>query len=61
MWFILYRDRNYSAPHRRYINNHNLKIQADYTSIHRQAAIVSTSGKYATDDQQVRFQVQMLF
>jgi phosphate-selective porin OprO/OprP len=44
-----------------YINNQNLKVQADYTDVHRQAAIASTSGKNATDDQQVRFQVQMLF
>ncbi|KAB0671996.1 porin [Oryzomonas sagensis] len=44
-----------------YINKQNLKIQADYTNIHKQAAIASTSGKNATDDQQVRFQVQMQF
>jgi phosphate-selective porin OprO/OprP len=44
-----------------YINNHNLKLQADYTNVHKQAAIASTSGKNATDDQQVRFQAQILF
>jgi len=46
-----------------YVNNHNLKVQADYTNVHRQAAIASTTktGGTATDDQQVRFQVQMLF
>ncbi|KAB0665790.1 porin [Oryzomonas japonica] len=44
-----------------YVNNQNLKVQADYTNVHKQAAIASTSGKNATDDQQVRFQVQMLF
>lgn len=44
-----------------YVNNHNLKVQADYTNVHKQAAIASTAGKNNTDDQQVRFQVQMLF
>jgi phosphate-selective porin OprO and OprP len=44
-----------------YINKHNLKLQADYTNVHKQAAIASTSGKNATDDQQVRFQAQILF
>lgn len=44
-----------------YINNHNLKLQADYTSVHKQKAIASTSGSNATDDQQVRFQAQLIF
>jgi len=44
-----------------YINNHSLKLQADYTDVHRQAAIASTSGRNATDDQQVRFQAQIMF
>ncbi|MBW4055502.1 MAG: porin [Proteobacteria bacterium] len=44
-----------------YINNHNLKLQADYTNIHKQAAISFNKGPHATDDQQVRFQAQMLF
>lgn len=44
-----------------YINKHNLKLQADYTDVHKQKAIASTSGSNATDDQQVRFQAQILF
>ncbi|HXE96476.1 MAG TPA: porin [Dongiaceae bacterium] len=44
-----------------YINKHNLKLQADYTNVHKQSAIASTSGNNATDDQQVRVQAQILF
>lgn len=44
-----------------YINKNNLKLQADYTHVHKQKAIASTSGTHATDDQQIRFQMQMLF
>jgi phosphate-selective porin OprO/OprP len=44
-----------------YINNNNLKLQADYTNVHKQATIASTSGVNPTDDQQVRFQAQILF
>lgn len=44
-----------------YINEHNLKLQADYTSIHKQAAIASTSGSNPTDDNQARIQLQLLF
>jgi len=44
-----------------YINKHNLKIQTDYTLVHKQAAIASTRGANDTDDNQLRFQVQMLF
>ncbi len=44
-----------------YINNNNLKLQADYTNVHKQAAIASTSGANPTDDQQIRFQAQILF
>jgi len=44
-----------------YINNHNLKLQTDYTRVHKQSAIASTSGPHTTDDNQIRFQMQMLF
>jgi phosphate-selective porin OprO/OprP len=47
-----------------YINNHNLKLQADYTAVHKQGRIVSTNpgpNAKSTDDQQVRFQAQILF
>jgi phosphate-selective porin OprO and OprP len=47
-----------------YINNHNLKLQADYTNIHRQRLIASTNkggGASPTDDKQVRLQAQILF
>lgn len=44
-----------------YINKHNLKLQADYTDIHKQAAISFNKGPKATDDQQIRFQAQMIF
>lgn len=44
-----------------YINNHNLKLQADYTDIHKQAGISFNKGSKATDDQQIRFQAQMVF
>ncbi|MCM0081229.1 OprO/OprP family phosphate-selective porin [Geomonas sp. Red32] len=47
-----------------YINKHNLKLQADYTNVHRQALIATTNkGASAnpTDDQQVRLQAQLLF
>ncbi len=44
-----------------YLNKNFLKLQADYTLVHKQAAIASTSGKNDTGDQQVRFQAQMLF
>ena len=47
-----------------YISKHNLKIQADYTNVHKQGRIAST-GKSATaaptDDQQIRLQAQLLF
>ncbi|GFE61658.1 porin [Geobacter sp. AOG2] len=46
-----------------YVNStHNLKVQADYTNIHKQAGLISTTaGTQPTDDNQVRFQVQMVF
>ncbi len=47
-----------------YINKHNLKIQADYSNIHKQGRIASTGagvGASPTDDQQARLQVQLLF
>ena len=47
-----------------YINKHNLKIQADYTNIHKQGRIASTGASATaspTDDQQVRLQAQLLF
>jgi len=44
-----------------YIYQHNLKLQADYTNIHKQSAIASTAGSKATDDNQARVQVQLLF
>lgn len=44
-----------------YINKHNLKLQADYTNIHKQAAVAFNSGPAATDDKQVRLQAQILF
>lgn len=44
-----------------YINNHNLKLQADFTNIHKQPSIASTTGTKNTDDKQARFQVQLVF
>lgn len=44
-----------------YVNKNNLKLQADYTNVHKQAAIASTGGTNPTDDQQIRFQAQILF
>ncbi|MDD2540870.1 MAG: porin [Desulfuromonadaceae bacterium] len=44
-----------------YIKQHNLKLQADYTAIHKQSAIASTSGTQPTDDNQARVQLQMVF
>lgn len=44
-----------------FINKHNLKIQADFTGIHKQPLIASTSGADATNDKQIRMQLQMLF
>jgi len=47
-----------------YFNKHNLKIQADYTNVHRQKLIASTNpgaSAKATDDQQARVQAQILF
>ena len=44
-----------------YINKHNLKLQADYTDIHKQQALAFNTGPNATDDKQVRLQVQLIF
>lgn len=44
-----------------YIKEHNLKLQADYTAIHKQSAIASTSGTQPTDDNQARVQLQLVF
>lgn len=44
-----------------YINNHNLKLHADYSNIHKQKGISFNNGPNATDDRQVRFQAQMVF
>ena len=47
-----------------YFDKHNLKVQADYTNIHRQGRIASTGASATalpTDDQQVRVQMQLLF
>lgn len=44
-----------------YVSGHNLKVQSDYTRIHRQQAIASTAGSHPTDDNQVRIQAQLIF
>lgn len=44
-----------------YVSGHNLKVQSDYTRIHRQQAIASTAGSHPTDDDQVRIQAQLIF
>jgi len=44
-----------------YFNKHNLKLQADITDIHKQAAVAFNSGPLSTDDLRVRLQAQLLF
>lgn len=44
-----------------YINKHFLKLQTDFTNVHKQAAIASTKGANATDDKQIRLQAQIMF
>jgi phosphate-selective porin OprO/OprP len=50
-----------------YINKHNLKIQADYTNIHKQVGYAALTtplppwGPSKTDDRQVRLQAQIIF
>jgi phosphate-selective porin OprO/OprP len=44
-----------------YIHNHFLKIQADFTDIHKQAAISFNGGPKATNDDRVRLQAQIMF
>ena len=39
-----------------YFEGHYLKVQGDYTNIHKQVA-----GKQATDDRQMRVQAQLAF
>lgn len=47
-----------------YIRQHFLKLQADYTSIHKQSALVASNPSSATqpiDDNQARIQLQLVF
>jgi phosphate-selective porin OprO/OprP len=47
-----------------YINKHNLKIQTDYTRVHKQKLVASTNpgpATNATDDHVIRVQAQILF
>jgi phosphate-selective porin OprO/OprP len=44
-----------------YIHNHFLKIQADFTDIHKQSAIAFNGGPKATDDDRFRLQAQIMF
>ena len=44
-----------------YIHDHFLKIQTDYTSIHKQAALSFNGGPKPTDDNRVRLQAQIMF
>ena len=44
-----------------YINKHNLKLQADYTDIHKQQALAFNNGPNGTDDKQIRLQAQLIF
>ncbi|MGD0586612.1 MAG: porin [Oryzomonas sp.] len=44
-----------------YIREHFLKIQTDYTNIHKQAALAFNGGPNATDDNRVRLQAQIMF
>jgi phosphate-selective porin OprO/OprP len=47
-----------------YFVGHNLKLQADYTNIHRQGRVASTNpgtSAVGTNDRQLRFQAQMVF
>lgn len=44
-----------------YIYDHFLKIQADYTNIHKQAALSFNGGPRPTDDNRVRLQGQIFF
>jgi phosphate-selective porin OprO/OprP len=44
-----------------YFNKHNLKLQSDYTAIHKQRLVAFNSGPRGTDDRQVRLQAQLLF
>jgi phosphate-selective porin OprO/OprP len=47
-----------------YINEHNLKLQTDFTNIHRQGRLASSNASAtakSTDDQLFRVQAQLLF
>ncbi|WP_243371656.1 porin [Geotalea sp. SG265] len=44
-----------------YFEKHNLKLQSDYTAIHKQRAVAFNRGPFATDDHQIRIQAQLLF
>ena len=44
-----------------YIHNHFLKIQTDFTDVHKQSAIAFNGGPKATDDERVRLQAQIMF
>ena len=44
-----------------YINKHFLKLQADFTAIHKQKALAFNGGPNGTDDKRVRVQAQLYF
>ena len=44
-----------------YFYKHNLKLQADYTDIHKQAAVAFNNGPHPTDDKRFRLQAQLIF
>lgn len=44
-----------------YFNKHYLKLQADYTNIHKQKGLALNSGPNNTDDHLARFQAQIIF
>lgn len=44
-----------------YFNRHSLKLQLDYSDIHKQGAVAFNGGPRATDDSRVRFQAQLIF
>ena len=44
-----------------YFNRHNLKLQADYSAVHKQQALAFNAGPHASDDRRVRLQAQVIF
>lgn len=44
-----------------YIHEHYLKIQTDFTNIHKQQALSFNGGPHETDDNRVRVQAQIMF